>query len=321
MRKMFAKRLLATAIALTVSLAAFAVPAFAESSAQNKDDGYVVTFRPGEHGTYGLNDALKTKYGENVKLTDNGSLAFLLHAGDALPAVDSLPFTVTDETGRYYVYNKAPGYSSSTVLERDLDFVAEYAMSTEKMTYDYEVHFVDVNTKEEVAPTMIGQAGGPKAVLHAAAVDYYKLALPENCGYNEAGDMEVEFKQGETSVFTFYYQYDPTYIPGQTIYQTVHVGGGTGAGGTGTGGELIAGGDTDNTTQPETPVETMEPQAPITGGEEIEEPDVPRAETPDEEKATQSTVVMVGGLLGVLLLIVLVVLFFKRKKNNNNQAQ
>ncbi len=318
MRKVFAKRLLATAIALTVSLAAFVVPAFAEGPAQGKDEGYVVTFRPGEHGTYSLNDTLKAKYGENVKLTSTGSLAFLLHAGEALPAVDSLPFTVNDETGRYYVYNKAPGYASGMVIDRDIDFVAEYAMSTEKLTYDYEVRFVDVNTKAEVAPAMVGQAGGPKAVLHAAAVDYYKLVMPENCGYNAAGEMEAEFKKGETTVFTFYYQYDPTYIPGQTIYQTVHVGSGTGAGGTGTGGELIAGGD-NNTS--ETPAEPIEPQAPTTNGEEIEEPEVPRAETPDDAKATQSTVAMVGGLAGILLLIVLVVLWLKRKKNNDNTAQ
>ena len=312
MRKNIVKRMFSLVAGLAVAASAMAVPAFADGPQ------YVVTFRPGEHGvfTQAEADGYAAQYGaDNVVLTDAGAIAVRVADGTVMPA---LPAEVSmDADSRYYVYDMAPGYAAATAVDRDMDFVTSYAIGAEGAEYAYTVRYVDVDAPDvDVAPAMQGIAGGPQIRLHSVAVDYYELVEEADCGYtveDESATMEVILTEDGENVFYFYYKYDPTYLPGNKIEQTVVVGGGTGEGESGTGGEVINPDDV-----PEGPGSGASSQP----GEAIDDPDTPLAPG-DEEPAgglgIVGTVAAVG--CGVGLLALILAFLRKRKKDKDAPAE
>lgn len=127
---------------------------------------YTVTFRPGNKGAFALNVTSQTDKkakaeevaavlyaGYKTNVTDNGAIKIELLAGEYVPEA---PQYVVAEAG-YFVKNTSEwGPQNQTIIEKNLDYVVDYGKVVDGV--EYTVRYVDIDSQESVAPSMIAYA-------------------------------------------------------------------------------------------------------------------------------------------------------------------
>ena len=196
MRKTIAKQILAGAVSLCMAAAFVTAPVFAA------DGGYVITFRPGEHGTFtdsfisGLEDT-----GNEVRVSEaTGAVAVLVPEGAAVPNAPTMGDIQinADAEGRYIVTNAAEGYTGGAATA-DQDTVAQYTLRASTEEAAFQVQHLDRETGAEVAPAQQGTAPIGQVLT------FYALNNIENYTPETASQTLTVNANGDQNVVTFYY--------------------------------------------------------------------------------------------------------------------
>ena len=310
-------KLLAGLLSLCLAVSVSAMPALAaeDDASSTEATTYVVTFRPGEHGTFtdsfiaGLE-----KYGEVKTSEATGAVAVRLNEGAALPNAPQLTDIVMNEdASRYFVTDAAQGYTGGTA-SGDVNAVAQYTLRASTEDAVFTVQYLDRETGAEVAPTLQGSAPVSQNLT------FYALNNIENYTAEVASQQLTVSANADQNVVTFYYTAGVNNVtetvttPGGTVIQyedqTV-VGGAAVAGG---GGDAGAGGDTVTIPETETP-QAGGDNTP--GGEDVEIPDesTPQANLPGENANGNVMPMVIGGAVVAIVVIATIVFAINRRKN------
>lgn len=319
MRKAFYKKLLASALSLCMAVCAMgALPAMAADEQTEK--GYVVTFRPGEHGqfTEQFKNSLMQTYGaENCKIsTATGAVAVLVPVGSQMPSAPNFNDIQMDssDSARYFVTDAASGYVGG-VATQDVDTVAVYDLRQSGEEMQFTVQYLDRETGAEVAPALQGTANvGQTIVFRAPNVTNYTA---------ETAEMTLQVNSNATAnVVTFYYTAGVN-----TVTQTQVVGGGTVVeyqdrvvtGGAAVVAPAPGGGDAgtvtpdDTVTIPDNDTALAENPDDVQGedGVEINENEAPLAQNP-EDQTNSNVKIVIGGAVAILAVIAVGILLVRR---------
>lgn len=321
-------KLLAGLLGLCLAVSVCAMPALAaeDDASSTEATTYVVTFRPGEHGTFtdsfiaGLE-----KYGEVKTSEATGAVAVRLNEGAALPNAPQLTDIVMNEDAtRYFVTDAAQGYTGGTA-SGDVNAVAQYTLRASSEDAVFTVHYLDRETGAEVAPSLQGSAPVGQSLT------FYALNNIENYTAEAASQQLTVSANADQNVVNFYYTAavnnvtETVTTPGGTVIQyedqTV-VGGAAVAGGgaDGAGGAGGAGAGTGEGGETVTIPEDNTPQAGgdnTPGGEDVEIPDesTPQANLPGEGTSGSVMPLAIGGAVVAIVVIAAIVFAINRKKS------
>lgn len=292
--------------------------------AAEENAGYVVTFRPGEHGSFtqGYKDSLQAAYGSSNyrESLETGAVAVRVKAGESLPAAPSVNDIIVDEAvrQRYVVTNPASGYAGGTAYN-DLDAVAEYTLRASSEEAMFTVRHLDEETGEEIAHALKGMTpvGQVLAFYAVNNVEHYTAKIVSQSIQLNADESKNEI--------AFYYTADVN-----EVTKTEKVGGGTVVqyedkvviGGAAVIGENhntentenVSGQTEDVTTIPEEDT----PKAEFDQDEElvIDDNETPKANLPETAKSANGNMPLVigGGFLLLLFIIVGLILVNRHNK-------
>lgn len=324
-------KLLAGLLSLCLAVSVSAMPALAaeDDASSTEATTYVVTFRPGEHGTFtdsfiaGLE-----KYGEVKTSEATGAVAVRLNEGAALPNAPQLTDIVMNEdASRYFVTDAAQGYTGGTA-SGDVNAVAQYTLRASTEDAVFTVQYLDRETGAEVAPTLQGSAPVGQNLT------FYALNNIENYTAEVASQQLAVSANADQNVVTFYYtagvnnvtetvttpggtviQYEDQTVVGGAAVAGGGAGGVGGAGGAGgAGGDAGAGGDTVTIPEEDTP-QAGGDNTP--GGEDVEIPDesTPQANLPGENANGNVMPMVIGGAVVAIVVIAAIVFAINRRKN------
>lgn len=260
--RIFKKSFLRACVALAVMLMLPSMNVYAA-------DTYTVTFRPGNVGYFALTanpegdkqqmaqEVAASLYGDSATVTKNGAIKVEVSAGAAAPAA---PTYIQTQEG-YFVKEVSGWGPGNLPVDRDLDFVVDYARLVDGV--EYTVEYVDSVSKESIAPLYITRANiGEERTVTAPA----QIVISGGAIYNlrsEASITRTLDADASKNVFTFEY----TAAPSETVIEevvitrdgeivttteyitttidngTTFVGGGAAAGGAGAGGGAAEGGE------------------------------------------------------------------------------
>lgn len=177
---------------------------------------YTITFRPGNVGKFNLDDdTLNMWYGSGKwEITANGAIKVTVSYGEPMPA--TYP-NISPNEG-YFVRMWGPSENENSV-EKNLDFVVDYGKLVNGV--EYTVEYVDVDTKESVAPssTSYGNVGDfvekiAPTSLQTSAYGVYQLQG------SSKKSIESLDEDATKNIITF--EYLNTYDPGTVVEEIVN---------------------------------------------------------------------------------------------------
>lgn len=314
MQNQFAKKVWTSMLALCMAVAVSGGLTVLAGQENPSEKGYVVTFRPGEYGSFtqSYKDRLQSVYGSNNyrESETTGTIAIRVNAGQKLPQAPTInDITIGEEARqRYVVTNPASGYVGG-IAHTDLDALAEYTLRVSSENAIFTVRHLDHETGEEIAPALKGTAPVGQTLVFYAMNDlqhYTPSAVSES----------IVLNADETqNILTFYYTADVN-----EVTKTEEIGGGTLIqyedktliGGAEildeTAIETNAAASTDNPKPTEDVIDIPEEETPKTEfnqGDELIIPDekTPKADFSETTKTSGYKVVIGGGFLILFLII------------------
>ena len=287
--RVFKKSFVSACVALALVLMLPSMNVYAESGSETQASGktYTVTFRPGNVGSF--TDSAISRF--NVEPTKHGAIKVTVPAGSVAPEIYSSD--VNAEKG-YFVKNVSEWGPNGVIVDRDMDFVVDYARLVDGV--EYTIEYVDSASGESIAPAYIAQANmGVERTESAPS----QIVISGGAVYNLSSAASVTLvldADATKNVFTFEYTMDPrgtvieeviigedgdiitttdyittTINNGTTVGPGGVAGGAGGAGAAGAGGGDAEGGEAAGGNEA---VEILDEETPLAGGigEETEEP-------------------------------------------------
>jgi len=279
---------------------------------------YVISFRPGEHGTFSQSAAdYLSDYG-TVQMTAAGNIFLEVESGTPFPA-GILSYLGADE-GYYY----RDGLMGGTVTE-DMTYVAQFGILSNDAAR-YTVRYVDRVSGAEVAESYTGYANVGDVIPFAAKTVY---------GYNvDSASKSIVVSNGAELVFYYtsngtldeiHYEYGENTVITQTVTNVADNNNNNNNNAQNTPANTPA--PTENTPAP---TEIGDENVPLSDGQgtepvQIDDENVPLAgsDLKGEGESQNHSARFIGmlsvGLLLVLGLIAAIVILGRKKKKNNAQ--
>lgn len=310
-------------LVLCVCMAMAAPAAFAEG-----ETTYVVSFRPGEHGTFSESAVSYLSAFGDVEMTSAGNLFVVVPSGSPFPA-GILSYLSADE-GYYY----RDGFAGDYVTE-DAAYVAQFGILSGGGAR-YTVKFVDSASGAELAESYTGYANPGDVIPFTAKtvpgynVDSNAKSITVSDGasisflYTSNGSLdEIRYEYGQDTVVT--QTVTTVQAPANNNANANNVNANAN-----TANNNAANSPANAANSPanpdNNPVEINENEVPLAGNEsepvQIEDSDTPlagpgvKADTEREAKNSVITIA-VGALVGVLLILAAIALFMKKKKKKD----
>ncbi len=288
--RVFKKSFVSACVALALILMLPSMNVYAESGSETQASGktYTVTFRPGNVGSF--TDSAISRF--NVEPTKHGAIKVTVPAGSVAPEIYSSD--VNAEKG-YFVKNISEWGQNGVIVDRDMDFVVDYARLVDGV--EYTIEYVDSASGESIAPAYIAQANKGESRTETAPS---QIVISGGAVYNLSSEASITLvldADATKNVFTFKYTMAPAgtvieeviigedgeiitttdYVTTTIDNGTTVVGGGAAAGGAGgadaagAGGGDAGGGEAAGGNEA---VEILDEETPLAGGigEETEEP-------------------------------------------------
>lgn len=207
------KSFMSACIALALVLMLPSMNVYAESSSETPVSGktYTVTFRPGNVGSF--TDSAISRF--NVEPTKHGAIKVTVPAGSVAPGIYSSD--VNAEEG-YFVKDVKEWGPNGITVDRDMDFVVDYARLVDGV--EYTVEFVDSASGESIAPAHIAQANKGESRTETAPA---QIVISGGAVYNltSASSITLTLDADATkNVFIFKY----TMAPAGTVIEEVIIG-------------------------------------------------------------------------------------------------
>ena len=298
---------------------AMAVP----SALAAADDTYVVSFRPGEHGSFSEDAVSYLESFGTAKMSDSGNLFVEVKSGTAFPA-NILSYLTADE-GYYY----KDGLAGKKVTE-DASYVAQYGILTGSGVM-YTIKYVDSVSGAELAESYTGYANEGDVIPFAAKsvngydVDSAAKSVTVAQGaelsflYTSNGTLdEIEYEYGEDTIITQTVTTPGTNTTPGTDTQTPD------DNNTDNNGEVIDENETpldNNGANGGEDAEQPDDNAPTEEIDENEVPLVPGSDinngTEDGENGTNWGTVAVVSVIGIIAIIIIAVGTVLRKKKKS----
>lgn len=300
MKKTFS-RLGSKAMVFCLGASAFLAAAPVQTLAA--DQMYTITYRPGRIGAF--SSELEQRYqtfaeenGGSVTVSDKtGNIKLELPAGTEYPAAPRQDEILLKEEyeGKYVISTDWMPQTGQTVTESE-NYVVDYEALVDGVTY--RVEFVDAESGQQVAAPIIAQGNVDQWITYAAAqrLDTYVLdaGQPDGIRLTKDGDNTLTFTYTDSNVTVVETPGDvvteEVTVPGDQVTVTENVPGTT----AGTGGQTQTAGTgtaAGNDAQTDADQETAQGQTAGQDQTTIEEEDVPLAQNPagDTEEPEDGT--------------------------------
>jgi len=199
--RFFKKSIMSACVALAVALLIPSMNVHAEEASNASPKKYTVTIRPGNVGEFVLDDKNLPKY---TRVTKHGALVYEIDENGEIPNV--LVSSVKAKEG-YFVKNQGEWLDRSLKVDRNLDFVVDYGKIIKAV--EYTIKYVDVDTKESIAPLQISQVN-EGYLLEIEAPE--QIVISGNTVYNlvsKPSYSEKLYADSSNNVFVFEYKMAP----------------------------------------------------------------------------------------------------------------